>query len=405
MDIQKPNEILIVGLTLPQLLDEYKAYLFDDFLPFMDQHIVDHEYGGFKCHTDRVGNNLSTNKRAWYDGRGIWVYSYLYNHFRPDPDYLKIAKNTIDLVMKCKPSGDGFWPWSYNQTGVDLGEGLDDIYGNLFIAEGLVEYSVATGDPAYWEQAKEIILTCAARYDRDDYSYLLEYSPVVSDIKAPRVLGHWMILMHLATSLLKVKEDAEIEALADRCVNALLNNHLNPQFNLMVEVLNHDLTLPEGPLSQFVYIGHAMETLWMVMDEALRKGDDDLFQRASSLFKRHVEVAYDDVYGGVFHGLNHVDQNDWLLDKVLWAQEEVLVGLLLLIEQTGDEWAHRWFNKMYPYVIDTFSLAKHGYSLWNIGGDRKVTFIKEGIRVENYHHPRHLMLNIQRLERMISKSK
>jgi hypothetical protein len=48
-----------------------------------------------------------------------------------------------------------------------------------------------------------------------------------------------------------------------------------------------------------------------------------------------------------------------------------------------------------------YPLKKYGYSLWNLGGDRKVTFIKEGIRVENYHHPRHLMLNILSLERII----
>jgi hypothetical protein len=56
---------------------------------------------------------------------------------------------------------------------------------------------------------------------------------------------------------------------------------------------------------------------------------------------------------------------------------------------------------MYRYVLKKYPLKKYGYSLWNLGGDRKVTFIKEGTRVENYHHPRHLMLNILSLERII----
>jgi hypothetical protein len=76
---------------------------------------------------------------------------------------------------------------------------------------------------------------------------------------------------------------------------------------------------------------------------------------------------------------------------------------MFLIEQTGDPWAYHWFEKMFRYVLDTYPLKKYGYSLWNIEGDRKVTFVKEGTRIENYHHPRHLMLNILTLERMIRK--
>ena len=406
MNIENSGNEKIAGVPPEELLREYKAHLFDDFLPFMDQHVIDHEYGGFMCHTDRAGNNLNTNKRAWFDGRGIWVYSYLYNNFQQDPSYLRIAEKTINLVMKCEPSGDSFWPWSYSRSGEDLNDGISDIYGSLFIAEGLAEYSVASGNESYWDKAKSILLQCLAVYDRDDYSCLLDDdSPDVSEIKAPRVLGHWMIILRLVTGMLRIRDDSELESISERCVEALMHSHLNPQFGLLNEVLNHDLTIPNGKFSQFVYIGHGIEALWMVMDEALRREDAELFGRASLLFKRHVEIAWDDVYGGVFHGLTHVDQNIWILNKLLWAQEEVLVGLFLLIEHSGDEWAYSWFDKVYNYVIDKFSLQKHGYSLWNIGGDRKVTFKEEGIRIENYHHPRHLMFNIQALERIISRQK
>src|SRR5690606_8194572 len=157
-------------------------------------------------------------------------------------------------------------------------------------------------------------------------------------------------------------------------------------------------------LEQFVYIGHAMESLWMIMDEAIRREDEELYQKSCNLFKRHVEVAWDDVYGGVFHGLESVNENKWLLEKVLWAQQEVLIGLMIIIEHTGDEWAYRWFDRAYNHVIDTYPLKKYGYRLWNIGGDRKMTFQKEGVRIENYHTPRHLMLNIQLLHKIIART-
>ena len=65
----------LAGRSLQQLHDQYRADLYDDFLPFMDKHIIDHELGGFMCNADRDGTLLSTKKNSWYMGRGIWVYS------------------------------------------------------------------------------------------------------------------------------------------------------------------------------------------------------------------------------------------------------------------------------------------------------------------------------------------
>ncbi|WP_353138874.1 AGE family epimerase/isomerase [Pseudopedobacter sp.] len=392
----------IAGFSLDELLKQYHENLFDDFLPFMDEYIIDHQHGGFKCNTDRAGNNITKNKRTWFDGRGVWVYSYLYNNFKKDPQYLEIAKKTIDLLFKAKRDY-ALWPWAYDQFGNDLKERNPDIYGDLFVAEGLIEYSIATGDVSYIQQAKDIIFNCVELYDSEDYLYDFDYRPDVSTIRKPRVLGHWMIMLSLSKSILKHEYDADIEALSDRCLDALLNHHLNPEFGLMVEFLEKDLSLPKDGLDQFVYIGHAIESLWMIMDEAIRRNDHALFNKSCDLFKYHVEVAWDDVYGGVFHGLENVNENKWLLEKVLWAQQEVLIGLMMIIEFTDDEWAYRWFDKAYNHVINTYPLKKHGYRLWNIGGDRKMTFQKEGIRIENYHTPRHLMLNIQLLNKIKAK--
>ncbi|MCA9432691.1 MAG: hypothetical protein KC940_19410, partial [Candidatus Omnitrophica bacterium] len=90
----------------------------------------------------------------------------------------------------------------------------------------------------------------------------------------------------------------------------------------------------------------------------------------------------------------------WSLDKVLWAQEEVLIGSLLIIEHLGEQWAHDIFSEMHQYVYDHYPLEKHGLPLWIFSADRKVTFEEEATRVEHFHHPRHLMMNIQALERI-----
>src|SRR4029079_7239303 len=102
----------------------------------------------------------------------------------------------------------------------------------------------------------------------------------------------------LATQMLEIRADADIERVAARCVDALMNHHYNPEFRLNNELLNHDLTRPMNKYAQLVYTGHSIETLWMVLYEAARLKDKRLFETCADRFKRHVEVAWDDVYGG-----------------------------------------------------------------------------------------------------------
>ena len=132
----------------------------------------------------------------------------------------------------------------------------------------------------------------------------------------------------------------------------------------------------------------------------MRKGDRELFDTAVERFKRHVEVLWDDVYGGLFI-LKHADKNLWNTNKPLWLQVEVLFGTMTLLELTGDPWAKKWFGKMYAYVRDTFYLKQRGLPLWMFNGDRKVTFRPHASRVGIFQQPRHLMLNLLALDRII----
>ncbi len=391
---------------LDQLKRQYEYDLYEDFLPFTEGYVIDHEYGGFMCTTDRDGTRLSTDKSLWYEGRGIWVYSYLYNNLRRDPKFLEVARKSAAFILRHKPSDDKFWPSAFSREGEAIGGPDMRTYGDLFVAQGFAEYGKASGDGTYIRLAKEIMDKCLRFYDRADFwpeaaqSYLGKEASLVP---GARVQGVWFVLLNLCTGMLDHKSDPDILAVADRCLDALMNGHWNPDFGLNNEILNHDMSRRQDDIGQFVYTGHSIETLWMVMVEAARRRDRTLFELAARRFKRHVEVAWDDVYGGVFRSLNHVDRNIWLVDKVLWAQEEVLIGSLFAFEHTGWKWAKDWFVKMYNYVHEKWPLRKHGHSLWDNGTDRQVTYVEHYNRVENYHHPRHLMLNLQALDRIIKR--
>jgi N-acylglucosamine 2-epimerase len=399
----------LAGQTLEELRDELRFWLFDDYIPFHDKYVVDHEYGGFTLNVGWNGPTISFEKSARYLGRGIWTYSFLYNHVDPIPKHYEAAQKAIDFVMKHKPAGDTLWPNGYSREGKVTERPPERIYEDLFIANGLAEFSKSKGNEEYWEAAKDIMFKCVRIYDRPGYleSGFGDYfgkdaRPVPG---GTRLVGHWFCLLNQCTSMLEARPDAEVQALADRCLDAILVKHYNKDFDLINEVLDHDFGRGDERLAEFVYTGHAIETLWMVLYEAVRRKDKALFDRAAGVFKRHCEVAWDDVYGGLFRSLNHVDKNIWFVDKVGWLQQEGLIGSMCLIEHTGDPWAKEFFARLHAWVMDKFPLKKYGLPLWIDGSDRKVTFNKGNgtRRAENFHYPRYLMLNLLALDRMIKR--
>ncbi len=391
----------IGGATLEQLRDAYEAELFGRFIPNMDELVIDHEHGGFMCSVDIITRErMADTKTAWYEGRGLWAYSFLYNNFGQDPRFLEVATKSKDFILTTRPTDGSFWAASFDRTGTTR-SGAGNIYGDLFIAEGLAEFAKASGQVECFDLAKSLIMNCLDRYDRPDYEYHVGYLAAdAPKVEGPRVLGHWMVFLRAATQLLDSHNDSDIEQLAERCVDAIMNCHLNPECGLMNELLNHDLSLPDNAFASFSYVGHAIETLWMVMFEAHRTKDPELFHRAAESFKRHAEVAADRVYGGFFRSLDHVDDYVWKVDKVLWLQEEVLIGTLFMIEHTGDLWAKRCFAETLRYVKEKFTNSS--YAFWISAGDRTLATFHP-VRVEHYHHPRHLMLNVLALNRMLER--
>jgi N-acylglucosamine 2-epimerase len=395
-------------LNYSAMRSQYRKDLFDDYIPFHEKYVVDKEYGGFHCTVTPAGELISPEKTAWYEGRGTWVFSFLYNNFGREQKYLDIAARSIKLIERSRPKGLAeLWPRAIQRDGAPAGPPDTEVYSDLFIAEGMSEFSKAAKDTKYWEEAKQIVLKCVRHYDRPDYHPIIGRTylgPDAPPFPGARVLGVWMVLLRATTQMLAAKPDAELQQLNDRCIDAILNRHYNPRFQLLNELINHDLSRPQNDYEKLVYAGHAIETLWMVLDEAVRRKSNTLFDRVATMFKRHCQVSQDHVYGGLLRNLRNVDTNDWTLDKTLFPHQEALIGSLLMIEQTGDPWARDFYSSLDEYTRAHFPMKKIGSPLWQVIGDRHVTLTPDMKRAENYHQPRFLMLNLLATERLIKRS-
>lgn len=389
----------LAGKTLEELQVQYNFDL-DEYKEFQHKYVVDKEYGGYCVQTGWDGPPTSYGKRAWYEGRGTWSFSFLHNKVDPDPRHLEAARRSVEFILKHNPKEDVFFPASYTREGKP-GNREINLYGDIFVANGLAEFSKAPGNEKYWDIAKDIVMKCVRLYDKPGYN-ASELTPDGS-----RFVGHWFILIRIATQMLESRDDPDILEIADRCIDSQMTYHYNPDYGLYNERINHDFTRPDNELAQHAGLGHASEVLWMSMSEAVRRKDKTLFDEIAKRFRRNLEVAWDDVYGGVFINLNHVDENRWdSVGKAGWGQMEDLIGLMMIIEHTGAEWAKEWFDKLYTWTMAHFPLKPHGLPLWQDYTGRKAIFNKSpnGRRAENLHHPRQLMLNLLATERIMKRN-
>ena len=187
----------IAGMTLPQLRDDYRDRLFNQYLPFWEKGGIDQKFGGVLCELNDDGSAAEDLKYIWYQGRGIWVYSFLYNEFGKDRRWLEVARQTRDFMVKYMYAGEGKWNENVRRDG-SLLEGVGEtVYGWLFAALGLAEYHRATGEKADFDLAKQSLLAAMKAYDDPKYAdtHTMLYSGLDIDPHGLRSQGHSMVAL------------------------------------------------------------------------------------------------------------------------------------------------------------------------------------------------------------------
>ena len=408
-------------MPLGDLRNELHDQLFNAVLPFWDKYGIDHENGGIMCSLDYGGGLARTEKMLWFQGRAIWVYSFLYNHFQKDPHYLEIARQTKDFLYDHALQPDGWWAEVLSREGKVLRPFSGDTEGMYFIADGLQEYAAATGDESAREAGLELYKKLFRYFNNPDFRYRgADFEYLWNLDRAVRPQGLWFLNLNIATQILKRGNDAEIAAAADTCVDAILRRHFHPEIGLNTEMLYFDFTRPKEEEYK-VRFGHSIEALWMLMDEADRRGDRALWETCAERIRRHIDAGWDHIYGGLMQWVN-VDQGCYVWPKetppgtsveyqfageyeymkTLWGLNEVMIATLKVFARTRAEWAAHYYSLAYQLVKENFSQKSRGYPAgYTLFADRRMTPQPHVARQDNYHPIRWLMLNLLTLDAML----
>jgi mannose/cellobiose epimerase-like protein (N-acyl-D-glucosamine 2-epimerase family) len=160
-----------------------------------------------------------------------------------------------------------------------------------------------------------------------------------------------------------------------------------------------------------MFAGHSVETLGIVMAEALRRGDRKLFDEAAGRVRRLLELCWDPVDGGWADGNFHVvatekhPRGPEYGVKTMWAHCEAMIACMMILEHSGAAWAREWHERLREYTLKVMPVRGHG--VWRQAVDRSGKDLKRvGVstkRKDNFHQARYLMLNLLSLKRMLAR--
>jgi N-acylglucosamine 2-epimerase len=386
------------------LLAIYRAELLERVVPFWLSHAIDWQNGGILTCISDEGQVLSTDKYMWSQLRAIWTFSALYNKIEPKQEWLDVARHIFDFAKKYGRDEQGQWVFCVSNEGRIL-QGATSIYADGFAIYGLTEFARATGDPEAIDLALATYENVQRRLARPG-SYNTEPYPLPEGVKAH---GISMIFAHVFDELGHFLDNKEIiQAAFIHAMEIMQVYRQRADRNLIYEFVNLDGSLINSPRGRAIVPGHAIESMWFMIHFFQKLGDGVHTEWAIDTIKRHVELGWDEEYGGLLLSVDAEGGEPWWKfadSKIWWPHTEALYALLLAYEISKKQWCLDWFEKVHNYAFSHYPVTPHGE--WTQKLDRQGNKFTETVALpvkDPFHLPRALIFCIQVLQRLADKS-
>lgn len=340
----------------------YRHLLADDVLPFWLRHAPDEEAGGYATCLDRDGRVYDYDKRCmWSQGRLSWTFSYLYNEWEPRPEWLAMAARGVDFIRRhaFDPAGDAWY--ALTRTGRPL-EPPRDVFAALSSVCALTEYARATADRPLHEEARRIFNRAWERLRTPGAAW----QPFLAAARPVRLHGHAMITLNVLQELRRFAPDPRLDAMADTCVDDILDCHLRADRRLVLELVAWDGGDLPGYPGRWVCPGHMMECGIFLIHEGQSRQRPELLAHGARFIDWGFACGWDEEYGGIY---NDIDCDRQPVPdaaalrypcKLWWQHAEALYALLLAATVTGENRFEAAHEQVLAYARDHFADPAHG---------------------------------------------
>ncbi len=367
--------------------EKYRSYLIDNVMPFWLNYGLDKENGGFFTCLDRKGELFSEDKSVWFQGRGTWIFSKLYNDVEKNPAYLQAAKLGYDFLKKCFDS-DGRMFFIVTKDARPI-QKRRYYFSETFAAIACAEYYTASGDEEALQLSRKVFDLLLYLY-KNPSALKPKFNPETVKMKG---LAAPMIL--LSTAQVLRTHDKEFEGKYDDFISGLMEEILNGGYFRHGHLFEN--APPDGgPKGRLINPGHAIEASWFLAIEANRRNDEQALKKALEILDASLNIGWDREYGGLFSFVDYEgrppEQLEWDM-KLWWPHTEAMIATALAWRITKEEKYKIWFEKIEDYSFDKFSDTQYGEWYGYLHRDGSVSNTLKGNLFKGpYHLPRALIL-------------
>ncbi len=332
--------------------DIYKKDLLEKVIPFWLKNSPDFEYGGYFTCLDRDGSVYDDKKYMWLQAREAWMFARLYNEFDKKQEYLDLAKLGMDFITKYGKDEKGRIYFSLTRDGRPYFYQRKP-YAAVFYVLALIEYSKATGQQEYVEQASALFWDIVKWIEEPA---LLD-RPVLSGSVAMSNLANVMVLASMAIELALVdKKQAYLDIMKKAIDGVKL--HYRKKDNILIEnVPLNGVNGSNWPETRWFNPGHSIEVAWFVLHLLDFVDDTESENIAYEALGGSLEYGWDTEYGGLYYFMDIENKPTLQLEssmKLWWPHTESLYALVLAYTKTGDKIWLDWLDKVHQYTYSHF---------------------------------------------------
>lgn len=331
---------------------QYKDELLHSVVPFWMNHSKDAGSGGYFTCLNRRGEVFDTDKFMWLQGREVWLFSMLFNKVERKQEWLDMALHGAEFMKKFGRDAHGNWYFSLTREGKPLIQPYN-IFSDCFAAMAFSELYKATGI----EENKQIALTTFSNIQKRQNNPKGLYNKAFPGTRPLKSFSLPMILCNLSL----IMEDILGKEQVDRTIPPLIKEVMEVFYDTASGLIMENVT-PEGEFSdsfegRLLNPGHTNESMWFMMDLAVRNNDKLLIDKSIEILLRSTEKGWDKKHGGLFYFLDikghPAQQLEWD-QKLWWVHIETLIAMAKGYRLTGNEACKNWFEILHEYTWTHF---------------------------------------------------
>ena len=337
---------------LAKYAGQYKNELLDLVVPFWLNHSKDPVYGGYFTCLDRKGDVFDTDKFMWLQGRGVWMFSMLYNKVEKKQEWLGMALHGAEFMKKFGRDELGHWYFSMTRDGKPLVQPYN-IFSDCFAAMAFSELFKATGDEEHKQIAIQTFRNIQNRQDNPKGIYTKAF-PGTRPLKS---FSLPMILCNLSLIMEDILGSEEVNKTIQPLIKEVMEVFYDPTSGLILESVTPDGKFSDSFEGRLVNPGHTNESMWFMMDLAVRNKDMALIDRSIEILLHTTKFGWDQKHGGILYFLDvkgHPTQQLEWDQKLWWVHIETLISMAKGYRLTGNEECKKWFEIIHEYTWNHF---------------------------------------------------